>query len=71
MMEREHQSAGDSFSAIRRATNDYMPPADACATLALTFGELESFERDLHKHIHLENAILFPKAITMEDRLRQ
>lgn len=71
MMEQEHQSAGDTFSAIRLACDGYVPPPDACTTLALTYTELEEFERDLHKHIHLENAILFPRAITMEEQLRQ
>jgi len=71
MMELEHQSAGDAFTAIRLACNEYVPPQDACTTLTLTYSELASFERDLHKHIHLENAILFPKAIRMEERLRQ
>lgn len=67
MMEAEHRSAGDAFSFIRSATNGYTPPSDACDTYRVTVRELEEFEHDLHRHIHLENNILFPKAITLEE----
>jgi len=67
MMETEHQSAGDAFAAIRSASGDLTPPPDACETYRVTYRELEEFERDLHQHIHLENNILFPKAIELED----
>ena len=69
MMEAEHSSAGDAFSFIRSATGEFAPPADACETYRVTYRELEEFERDLHRHIHLENNILFPKAITLEERV--
>ncbi len=69
MMEEEHSRAGDALSAIRRTTSNFTLPADACTTFSVTYKELEEFERDLHRHIHLENNILFPKAIALEERL--
>lgn len=69
MMEDEHRSAGDAISSIRNASNGFLLPADACETYRVTYLELEDFERDLHQHIHLENNILFPKAINLENTL--
>jgi regulator of cell morphogenesis and NO signaling len=69
MMEAEHQSAGDALIFIRAASGEFVPPADACETYRVTYRELEDFERDLHQHVHLENNILFPKAISLEDDL--
>ena len=65
MMEAEHDSAGDAMARIRRLTNGYAPPADACTTYRICFQELEEFEQDLHVHVHLENNLLFPKARTL------
>ncbi len=70
MMEAEHQSAGDGVHVIREVSKGYQLPSDACTTYRVTYRELEEFERDLHQHIHLENNILFPKAIDLEARLR-
>lgn len=67
MMEAEHASAGEAFSFIRSVTEEFTPPPDACETYRVTYRELEDFERDLHRHIHLENNILFPRAIELED----
>lgn len=67
MMEAEHENAGEQMREIRMLSNDYIPPADACMTYRVLFSELEEFERDLHRHVHLENNILFPKAIAMEE----
>lgn len=69
MMEIEHQSAGNLFKEMRKITNDYALPADACNTYNVTFQKLNEFENDLHHHIHLENNILFPKAIDMEIKI--
>jgi regulator of cell morphogenesis and NO signaling len=66
MMMNEHEAEGDRFVKIVELTNNYTPPADACNTYKVTFSMLEEFEQDLHKHIHLENNILFPKAIALE-----
>ena len=70
-MEAEHDNAWDAFKNIRNVTNDLTPPQDACNTYKLTFELLAEFEEDLHKHVHLENNILFPKAIILEEELRK
>ena len=65
MMEQEHDHAGSMLAEIRNLTNNYNPPADACTTYQLSFASLQAFELDLHRHVHLENNILFPKALKM------
>ena len=69
MMEEEHINAGDIFKSIREKSNNYNIPDDACATFNMTMNELKEFEEDLHKHIHLENNLLFPKSIQLEKEL--
>ncbi len=69
MMEEEHDEAGTSMAKIRRLSNDFTPPEDACTTYRLLYQNLEGFEKDLHKHVHLENNILFPKALELEKNL--
>lgn len=69
MMEAEHESAGNLLSEIRILTNNYTTPADACNTFKVLYQELREFEEDLHKHVHLENNILFPRSIELEDIL--
>ena len=66
VMMQEHENEGERFRKIRQLTNDYTPPSDACSTYTVAFAMLEEFENDLHKHIHLENNILFPKTVEME-----
>ncbi len=66
MMESEHENAGDIFKEIARLSNNYMPPEGACNTFKALYAKLDEFEQDLHQHIHLENNILFPKAIQLE-----
>lgn len=61
-LHREHEEIGDAIHEIRHISNDYAIPDDACNTFMLTYRMLEEFEDDLHKHVHLENNILFPKA---------
>ena len=68
-MEAEHVSAGGAMEKIRALTNNYSLPEDACTTFQVTYKELDEFERDLHKHVHLENNILFPRVIELEERL--
>lgn len=63
VMEQEHDHAGNLLNDIRIFSNNYTPPQDACTTYRLSFAALKAFERDLHQHVHLENNILFPKAI--------
>jgi regulator of cell morphogenesis and NO signaling len=67
MMMMEHDSAGDALRELRRLTNDYTPPADACISYRTLYKAVADFEADLHQHIHLENNILFPRAIAMEN----
>ncbi len=69
MMEDEHDEAGTSMAKIRRLSNNFTPPEDACTTYRLLYQNLEGFEKDLHKHVHLENNILFPKATKLEKQL--
>ncbi|MBF4471014.1 iron-sulfur cluster repair di-iron protein [Flavobacterium sp. HJJ] len=66
MMMHEHDAEGERFRKIASLSNDYTPPSDACNTYKVTFAMLQEFEQDLHKHIHLENNILFPKAAKLE-----
>ncbi|HET8736532.1 MAG TPA: iron-sulfur cluster repair di-iron protein [Pricia sp.] len=68
-MMQEHDNEGERFRQIARLSNDYTPPADACNTYRVAFSLLQEFEEDLHRHIHLENNILFPKAETLEIKL--
>lgn len=64
VMEKEHDEVGELMAAIHQLTNGYQPPADACNTFRLSLAELKEFEEDLHRHVHLENHILFPMAAT-------
>lgn len=66
MMEAEHESAGDAMAEIRALTEGYRIPEDACGTYAVLLQELEAFELDLHQHVHLENNLLFPKALLLQ-----
>jgi regulator of cell morphogenesis and NO signaling len=67
-MEDEHEQAGSLLEKIRTYSSDYTPPADACTTYRLTFAALRAFEKDLHQHVHLENNILFPKAMELFEK---
>jgi len=69
MMETEHESVGFLLEEIRRKTKNYSLPEDACASYSLLYKMLEEFENDLHIHVHLENNILFPKAIELENKI--
>jgi regulator of cell morphogenesis and NO signaling len=69
MMMHDHDSAGEALRAMRQASAGYMPPADACVSYQTLYKTLADFEKDLHQHIHLENNILFPRAIEMEGAL--
>lgn len=66
MMETEHDEAGKEMARIEKLSNGYTPPSDACPTFRILYQNLKAFEEDLHKHIHLENNILFPKALELE-----
>lgn len=63
-LENEHNHAGNIIKELRKVTNDFTPPEGACGTYRLVYNRLEALESDLFEHIHLENNILFPRAIT-------
>ena len=65
-MMHEHEHEGERFRRIASLTNNYTLPEDACNTYEVTYKMLQEFEQDLHKHIHLESNILFPKAKALE-----
>ncbi|WP_420399276.1 iron-sulfur cluster repair di-iron protein [Flagellimonas sp.] len=69
MMEHEHESAGNIFKEIASLTQNYTAPPEACNTFRALYSKLEEFEQDLHLHIHLENNILHPKTIALEEKL--
>ena len=69
-MEHEHDSAGSALRAMREASGGYAAPADSCVSYQTLYQALAHFETDLHQHIHLENNILFPRAIEMEKSQR-
>lgn len=62
----EHDHAGDDLKYLRKLTNGYTLPPDACNSYNYLFEKLKEFEDDLFKHIHLENNILFPKVVALE-----
>lgn len=67
MMMAEHDAAGETLARMRQLSNDFTPPEGACPTYVGFYKALSEFESDLHQHIHLENNILFPRAIEMEE----
>lgn len=70
LMEADHEAAGGLLTQIREATSEFTPPAGSCNSLQLLYHKLHNLEADLHQHIHLENNILFPKALTLEKEVR-
>jgi regulator of cell morphogenesis and NO signaling len=71
IMMQEHESAGRTMAELRRLTRGFEPPAWACATHIALYGGLRAFELDLEQHVHLENDVLFPRAIEMEAALNR
>jgi regulator of cell morphogenesis and NO signaling len=65
-MEDEHDVAGSLMHKIKKLTDDYHVPEQACTTFRLSLNYLKAFELDLHKHVYLENHILFPRALSLE-----
>jgi regulator of cell morphogenesis and NO signaling len=64
-MTADHDKTGTELEKIRKMTNSYQPPADACPTFQAFYRALKDLEDDLHQHIHLENNILFPRAMVL------
>lgn len=69
MMEMEHELVGKNLEEIRGLSQNYLLPADACASYSALYRIMEEFEQDLHVHVHIENNILFPKATALEKKL--
>lgn len=69
MMEAEHTDAGEIIMQIKELSNNFTPPDGACNTFRALYSKLEEYQNDLFQHIHLENNILFPKAIQFEKEL--
>ncbi len=65
-MEHEHTTAGAELLEMRRLTEDYTPPGDACPTLISLYATLDKLEHDLHLHVHEENNILYPRSVQCE-----
>ena len=66
MMMAEHDVDGDRLRRMREITNDYKLPEGACPSFTALYAGLEDLERDLHRHIHLENNVLFPAVLALE-----
>lgn len=71
VMESEHDAAGRLMHEINIVTSNFTPPEGACGKFKVLYAELKEFESDLHVHVHLENNILFPKAIELEMQLNK
>lgn len=71
MMMLEHDAAGDLLAQLRAVTGGFAAPPDACASFNALYDGLHYLERDLHQHIHLENNVLFPKAVALEEGLAE
>lgn len=69
MMMKEHDTAGQILRELRAITSDYKVPPDACISYQTLYRALENLETDLHQHIHLENNLLFPKAVDLENTM--
>jgi regulator of cell morphogenesis and NO signaling len=69
MMQDEHTAEGERFVRIAELTNNFTAPEDGCTTYRVAFHKLEEFQNDLFMHIHLENNILFPKGLALENKL--
>ncbi|BDC98105.1 iron-sulfur cluster repair di-iron protein [Persicobacter psychrovividus] len=68
-MEHEHDAEGERFRRIAALTDNYNAPEWACNTYRIAFEKLREFEADLHRHVHIENNILFPRAIELAKSL--
>ncbi len=66
VMEMEHETVGELLADIKKLSLRYTPPADACMTYRISFDELREFEEDLHRHVHLENNVLFPRVRNLQ-----
>ncbi len=65
-MEHEHDQAGSALADLRDLTEGFAPPDWACNTYRAMLDTLDTFEKDMHQHIHKENNVLFPRAMQLE-----
>ena len=65
-MMQEHDAVGEAVRKIRAASDGYRPRENSCTTFKAMYQELQQFEENLHLHVHLENNILFPRAVELE-----
>ncbi|HEX8764201.1 MAG TPA: iron-sulfur cluster repair di-iron protein [Candidatus Acidoferrum sp.] len=70
MMMQEHDSAGEALKAMRKLSHGYQPPTEACESYREVYRSLEEFAADMRTHVHLENNILFPRAVELEAKMR-
>lgn len=70
LMMAEHDAAGEAFAEVRELTRDFTPPEGACPAHRTFYAALDSFGRGLHRHVHIESSVLFPRAIELEQSLR-
>lgn len=70
IMEIDHDAAGDILAQISKLTGNYTPPENSCNSFRLLYSKLQDLQDDLQQHIHLENNILFPKALEIEKAIR-
>jgi regulator of cell morphogenesis and NO signaling len=70
MMEADHEAAGEVLAQIREVTNNFTPPAGSGNSFQLLYKKIHDLDADLHQHIHLENNILFPKALALEKEIQ-
>jgi regulator of cell morphogenesis and NO signaling len=68
-LECQHDDAGEALATMRRLTGDYVPPPDACNTYRALLASLAELEADMHRHVHLENHVLFTRAMAKEREL--
>jgi len=69
MMMSEHDTDGRRLERMRELTNDYALPLNACPSFTALYAGLQDLEHDLHRHIHLENNVLFPQAVELEEKV--
>ena len=70
MMVQEHDDAGQALKDIRELSRNFSAPEGACTSFKALYQGLQAFEADLHQHIHLENNLLFPRAIALEEKVQ-
>jgi len=69
MMMQDHDTAGAALEAMRKLSSGYHLPAEACESYRELYRSLQEFEADMHTHVHLENNILFPRAVELEAKV--